>query len=184
MRLSFAMIGMVRKDRRRAEQLLGEHRADEQVRPGRRAEGQQQVGAVAAAPRHGRRRRRSGTAPRACRRRASVRACAASSVDDSDCPRSSRTIVTLFGGERRNVAAAVGKFGDLRSARRSASDSARPARPPESGRSFRERRCGAAPASVRRRGAPNGQVEHGLEAVVDRARGFGDRARPVACRRG
>ena len=35
-RLSFAMIGMVRKDRCRAEQLLGKHRPDQQVRPGRR----------------------------------------------------------------------------------------------------------------------------------------------------
>ena len=38
------MIGMVRKDRRRAEQLLGEHRPRQQVRPGSAAEGEQQVG--------------------------------------------------------------------------------------------------------------------------------------------
>ena len=44
---SFAMIGMVGKDARRAEQLLGEHRAREQMRPGRLAEGEQQVGAGA-----------------------------------------------------------------------------------------------------------------------------------------
>jgi hypothetical protein len=38
------MIGVVRKDRRRAEQLLREHPANEQMRPGRRAEGEQKVG--------------------------------------------------------------------------------------------------------------------------------------------
>ena len=37
------MIGMVGKDRRCPEQLLGEHCADEQVRPGRGPERQQQV---------------------------------------------------------------------------------------------------------------------------------------------
>jgi len=36
---------VVGKDRRRPEQLLSEHRPDEKVRPGRRAERQQQVGA-------------------------------------------------------------------------------------------------------------------------------------------
>ena len=71
---SFAMIGMVGEDRCRAEQLLGEHRADQQMRPGRRAERQQQVGRRRARARHGRRRRRSGSGPRACRRRASPRA--------------------------------------------------------------------------------------------------------------
>src|SRR5689334_4895499 len=43
-RLSFAMIGMVRKDGGRAEQLLREHGPDEQVRPGCRAERKQEVG--------------------------------------------------------------------------------------------------------------------------------------------
>ena len=38
------MIGVVRKDARRAEQLLGEHGAGEQVRPGRLAEGDEEVG--------------------------------------------------------------------------------------------------------------------------------------------
>ena len=41
------MIGMVGKDARRAEQLLGEHRPGEQMRPGRPAEGEEQVGAGA-----------------------------------------------------------------------------------------------------------------------------------------
>ena len=45
--LPFAMIGMVRKDRRRTEQLFGEHRPDEKVWPGRRAKGQDQVGVSA-----------------------------------------------------------------------------------------------------------------------------------------
>src|SRR3569623_292724 len=44
---SFPMIGVVRKDRGGAEQLLGEHGAGEQVWPGRLAEGEQQVGAPA-----------------------------------------------------------------------------------------------------------------------------------------
>ena len=43
-RSSFTMIGVVRKDARRAEELLGEHRAGEQMRPGRAAEGEQEVG--------------------------------------------------------------------------------------------------------------------------------------------
>ena len=41
--LTFAMIGMVRKDRRRPEQLLGKHRSHQQVRPGRRTEREEQV---------------------------------------------------------------------------------------------------------------------------------------------
>ena len=40
----FTMIGVVRKDRGGAPQLLGEHRSGEKVRPGRPAEGEQQVG--------------------------------------------------------------------------------------------------------------------------------------------
>ena len=36
--LPFAVIRVVRKDRCRAEQLFGEHRPDQQVRPGRRTE--------------------------------------------------------------------------------------------------------------------------------------------------
>ena len=44
MALTFAMIRMVRKDGCRAEQLLGEHRADEQVRPGGGPERQEQIG--------------------------------------------------------------------------------------------------------------------------------------------
>ena len=47
MRLPFTMIGVVRKDRGGAKQLFGEHRADQQVRPCRRAERQQQVGICA-----------------------------------------------------------------------------------------------------------------------------------------
>ena len=47
MPLTFAMIRVVRKDRCRPEQLLGEHRTHQQVRPGRRTEGQQQVGGAA-----------------------------------------------------------------------------------------------------------------------------------------
>src|SRR4051794_29999405 len=45
-RLPFAVIGVVRKDRCRAEQLFGKHRPDEQVRPGPRPERKQQVGAA------------------------------------------------------------------------------------------------------------------------------------------
>src|SRR5438309_3484924 len=44
MRLPFAMIGVVRKDRCRAEELLGEHGPRQEVRPGRLAEGEEQVG--------------------------------------------------------------------------------------------------------------------------------------------
>src|SRR5206468_11563032 len=43
----FAMIGVVRKDRGRAEQLLGKHRTYQQVRPRRWTKGQQQVGRAA-----------------------------------------------------------------------------------------------------------------------------------------
>src|SRR3546814_9746448 len=43
-RLSFAVIGVVGKDAGRTPQLLGEHRAREQMRPGRAAEREQQVG--------------------------------------------------------------------------------------------------------------------------------------------
>src|SRR5206468_7570342 len=42
--LTFAMIGMVRKDRCGAEELLRQHGADQQVRPGRCAKGDQDVG--------------------------------------------------------------------------------------------------------------------------------------------
>lgn len=45
--LTFAMIRMVRKDGRRAEQLLGKHRPDEEVGPGCRPEGEQQISAGA-----------------------------------------------------------------------------------------------------------------------------------------
>src|SRR4051794_34742516 len=41
---SFPMIGVVRKDGGGAPQLFGEHRAGEEVRPGRLAEGQEEVG--------------------------------------------------------------------------------------------------------------------------------------------
>ena len=85
-RSTFAMIGVVRKDRCRPEQLLGEHRPDEQVRPGRGPERQQQVGASALVPRRGRRRRRSGSAPRACRRRASLRASSPARSRTAPCP--------------------------------------------------------------------------------------------------
>jgi hypothetical protein len=43
----FTMIGVVRKDGGGAEQLLGEHRPGEEVRPGRLAEGEQEIGAAA-----------------------------------------------------------------------------------------------------------------------------------------
>src|SRR5690349_20819740 len=43
MALSFPMIGVVRKQACRAEQLLGEHGAGEEVGPGRLAEGEQEV---------------------------------------------------------------------------------------------------------------------------------------------
>src|SRR3954469_1816183 len=45
--LSFAMIGVIGKDAGGAEQLLGEHGPGEQMRPGRLAEGEQQIGAGA-----------------------------------------------------------------------------------------------------------------------------------------
>src|SRR5690348_6759128 len=44
MPLTPSMIRMVRKDRRGAKQLLGQHRADQQVRPGRWSKGQKQLG--------------------------------------------------------------------------------------------------------------------------------------------
>ena len=44
MRSTVAVIGVIGKDRRCPEQLLCKHRADQQVRPGRRPEGQQHVG--------------------------------------------------------------------------------------------------------------------------------------------
>ena len=47
MALTFAMIGMFRKNRYRPEQLLSEHCAHEQMRPGRRAKGEQLVRARA-----------------------------------------------------------------------------------------------------------------------------------------
>ena len=71
---TFAMIGMVRKDRCRPKQLLGQHRPDQQMRPGRGPERQQQVGAAAFLFIDGRPRRRSGSGLRACRRRATLRA--------------------------------------------------------------------------------------------------------------
>lgn len=43
MLLSFAMIGVVGKDRARPPELLGEHRARHEMRPGRLAEGDRQV---------------------------------------------------------------------------------------------------------------------------------------------
>ena len=165
--LTFAMIGMVRKDRRRPEQLLGEHRADQQVRPGRRTERQQQVGALRVAPRHGRRPRRSGTAPRACRRRASASSCFAS------CDRRQRLAALVE--HHRSLSPAPAPAPCRRgpaarspwSATRCASDSARPDRLPVSGRSSRERRCGGAP-SLRGERRTERPGEHRLEAVVDR----------------
>ena len=44
MALSFTVIRVVGKDRGGPEQLLGEHRPDQQMRPGRRTKRQQQVG--------------------------------------------------------------------------------------------------------------------------------------------
>src|SRR5205814_6285989 len=45
--LPFAVIGMVGKDRGGAKQLLGEHRANEQVWPGRQPEREQKIRAAA-----------------------------------------------------------------------------------------------------------------------------------------
>ena len=70
--LSFAMIGVVGKDARRAPQLFGEHRAGEQMRPGRAAERREAGRRSRARHRRSRRPRRSGSGSRARLRRASA----------------------------------------------------------------------------------------------------------------
>ena len=147
--LSFAVIGMVRKDRCGTEQLFGEHRPDEQVRPGRRPERKQQVGAapvglIVAAVRP--MRKRASRLPSSRHRSSLLASC----TDDSASPRSSRTIATLFDGSAGTLPPASGSFRDLGRPGDPLADSARRARPPESGRSSRVRRCAAAPASARK----------------------------------
>ena len=179
--LSFAMIGVVRKDRCRSEQLLGQHRADEQVRPGRRAERQQQVSASRAA-------RSSCPSAAPIRKRASrlppsrqASSFLASSIEDSAFPRSSSTIGDAVAGKVGQLAAAVRQLGHL-------------GRPVDALQIAVDqlglRRAADLPArnDVEQHlllvgGRAERPGEDRLEAVVDRARGLGDGARTVARRR-
>ena len=176
MPLTFAMIGMVRKDRCRAEQLLGEHRADEQVRPGGGAERQEQIGRPRAAQPHARLRRRSESAPRASRRRARPPTSGKVGRGQSP-PRSSSDDRDTVAEKRRDIAAFFRQLGQLR-------------RPCDSLQiAFDQlglRRAADLPArndveehllcGERRTKRPG---EDRLEAVVDRPRGLGDGARTV-----
>ena len=95
--LSFPMIGVVRKDARRAEQLLGEHGAGEQMRPGRLPKASSRSAArrsaspkPSAPPIRKRASRRPSSRQRSSRR--------ASSTEHSASPFSSSRTVTLLSG--------------------------------------------------------------------------------------